>query len=137
MAKRSRGSARPGQLAPSRRTPAQPRAARPAAATPPATVRPTGSLTDAEEARAAELEAQILAEERAAEAARRRGRPKNRGGELVAAGGRGESLIAVTASREYEYVRKDLRRIALQTGALAAVLIVLWVLIEVLGLVNI
>jgi hypothetical protein len=100
-------------------------------------VRPTGSLTDAEEARAAELETQILAEERAAEAARRRGRPKNRGGELAPAGGRGESLIAVSASREYEYVQKDLRRIVMQTGVLTGVLALLWVLIEVVGLVDI
>ena len=135
MAKRSRGSARPGQLAPSRRTPAQPRAARPAAASA-SVIRPTGSLTEAEAARAAELEEQILAEERAAEAARKRGRGKGRGQELVAAGGRGESLITITASREYEYVRKDLRRIALQTGALAGVLILIWIVVEVLELVR-
>jgi len=132
MAKRSRGSARPGQLAPSRRTPAQPRATRPTASTPAGTVRPTGSLTDAEEARAAELEQQILAEERAAEAARRRGRPKARGGELVATGGRGEGLIAVNTSREYAYVQTDLRRIVIQTGVLTGILVLLWVLIEVM-----
>lgn len=137
MAKRSRGSARPGQRAPSRRTASQPRAARPAPPPPGPTARPTGELTEAEEARAAELEAQILEEERAAEAARSRSRSRNRGPDLVPAGARGESLITATAGREYQYVFKDLRRITVQVSALTGVLLVLWVLIEVIGLVQI
>lgn len=136
MAKRSRGSARPGQLAPSRRNPAQRPAARPAQAAPTAP-RPSAALTEAEAARAEELEAQILAQERAAEAASRRARGRPRGGDLVAAGGRGESLILASASREYEYVRKDLRHIFLVSGGLTGILLALWVLIEVIGIVRI
>lgn len=137
MAKRSRGSARPGQLAPSRRNPAQRAAARPAQAAAQPAARPSGTLTEAEAARAAELEAEIVAQERAAEAASRRSRGKARGGDLLAAGARGESIILATASREYEYVRKDLRHIALVAGGLTGILLVLWVLIEVIGIVRI
>ena len=68
MAKRSRLAARPGQ-----RRPLQRPATRPAG---PAD-RPAGSVTREEEARAAELEAAILAEEQAAEEARRTPRARS------------------------------------------------------------
>jgi hypothetical protein len=139
MAKRSRGSARPGQLAPSRRSAGARPASRPATPAPgpaktPATSKPpSGSLTDDEEARAAALEAQIVAEERAAEAARRKQRNRGTGG-LVAAGPRGESLIPDKASQEYAYVSKDLRRIVIVSGTLTAILLALWLVFEVFGI---
>ena len=73
MAKRSRGStSRPGQRPPLQRQAARPASqAGRAAAAPVAAPRPD-TLTDAEEARAAELEASIVAEEKAAEAARKK-----------------------------------------------------------------
>ena len=71
MAKRSRGStSRPGQRPPLQRQ-ATKAAVPPVAAT--AAVRPVG-LTDEEEARAAQLEAAIVAEERQAESASRKSR---------------------------------------------------------------
>src|SRR5947207_2551492 len=96
MAKRSRGSSRPGRRAPKGRSarPAEP--ARPS--------RPPTALSQTEEARAAELEAQIVAQERAAEserlrAARTSGRARD---EALPAGpaGRGRSggLLAARAS---------------------------------------
>ena len=138
MAKRSRGSARPGQLAPRRSAGPRPntRAATPApgpAKTPATSKPPSGSLTEDEEARAAALEAQIVAEERAAEAARKKQR--NRGtGALAAAGPRGESLIAGKALQEYAYVSKDLRRITIVSGTLTAILLALWLVFEVSGI---
>src|SRR4051794_33833283 len=74
MAKRARGSTttRPGQRRPLQRTTARPAATVVPAA--PIAPRPS-TLTDAEEARAAELEAAIVAEERRAEETKRRARP--------------------------------------------------------------
>lgn len=126
MAKRARGSTtRPGQ-----RPPLQRQAARPV---PPKTAvapRPD-TLTDAEEARAAELEAAILAEERQAEAATRRARATRAaaGEEPVRAG----STLAVRAAGEYAYVARDVRRITLVGGALIVVLFGLWVVAHLTG----
>src|SRR6478752_3302869 len=72
MAKRVRGSStRPGQRAPLQRRPTS------SAATVAPAPRPA-SLTDEEERRAAELEAQIVAEERSAEDTRKRGTDRTR-----------------------------------------------------------
>ena len=127
MAKRSRGAARPGQLRPAvRRGNAQRSTTRPDVGPAPA---PSTTLSSAEEARAAELEAQILAQERAADAARRR--PKGRARAEFAAAGRGEASILATRSvEEYAYVQRDLRRIAKVGGGIIAVVAVLWVLID-------
>ena len=61
MAKRSRIGGRPGQRRPLER---------PATRQTPAPIRPANALTAEEEARAAQLEAAIVAEEKAAEEAR-------------------------------------------------------------------
>ncbi|MDQ6795149.1 MAG: hypothetical protein M3067_10110, partial [Chloroflexota bacterium] len=92
--------------------------------------RPSTSLTAAEEARAAEIEATIVAEERAAERAQRRGRDRSR---VEAVGGRARdsSPLSVRASEEYAYVRRDVLRIVRIGGALLLVLAVLFVLIDV------
>ena len=131
MAKRVRGStSRPGQRPPLQRTAARP-AAQPTTQTTQVVARPPDELTDAEEARAAELEAAIVAEEREAEAARRRTRTA-RTAEPVAAARPGSSL-AVSSADEYAYVARDVRRVAIVGGSLVGVLILLWAVVEVTG----
>lgn len=123
MAKRARGStSRPGQRAPLDRGATARRPAAPPSA-PVAAPRPA-SLTQEEEDRAAELEARIVAEEKAAEAAASRSRRD------AAAAAEGRERSGATGSRvveEYAYVTRDLRRIAVIGGALLATLIGLWV----------
>jgi hypothetical protein len=128
MAKRVRGSStRPGQRA---------RLHRRAAAAPRPTTEPTRtpstSLTAAEEARAAELEAEILASERAAETnisrARERARRPIEPEVRVRAGS-----IAERASHEYAYVARDVRKIAMIGGSLTALLIALWAIVQAMG----
>lgn len=127
MAKRARGTTRPGQ-----RRPVQRAAARPGETAP----RPSGSLTAAEEARAAELEAQIVAEERAA-AQNAGSRPRDRRAAeparatRAAAGG----LLSAKAAEEYTYVVADIRRIVVLAGALFGVLLLLWFLREGVGII--
>jgi hypothetical protein len=128
MAKRSRGGSRPGQLRPARREARV--AERPA---PGGTPVPPGGLTEAEEARAAELEAALLSGERAAEAARARPRSES-GGQRSR--GRDASLLAARAEQEYTYVVRDVRRIATVGGLLLGILAVLFVLIDVAGVVT-
>jgi len=127
MAKRTRGSSRPGQRRPGS-GPARP-SARPAA-------RPTNGLSVDEEARAAELESRIVAQERAAETVRSRARQTaGRFPEARRAGSQG--LLAARAAEEYAYVVRDVRRILIVGGSLAAVLAVLFVLIDILHVISI
>jgi hypothetical protein len=126
MAKRSRLAGRPGQ-----RRPLQRNAPRPAGSAPVAPPPPPASITPEEEARAAELEAQIVAEEQAATDARNaRTRGRRDDGEAVAYSG----TIAARASDEYRYVSRDLRRIAIVGGFLIAVMVVLEILVNALHL---
>ena len=131
MAKRSRGStSRPGQRPPLQRQAARPANRPTAAATPaaaPVTAPRPNTLTDAEEARAAELEAAILAEERAAEAARKRSTTSR---SVDAAPVRAGSSLAVSAAEEYGYVARDVRRIAIVGGGLILVLLALWLVVH-------
>jgi hypothetical protein len=90
--------------------------------------RPSGSLTPEEEARAAEIEAQILAEERAAEESQRRARDRVRTGDAVAARGRESGPLHVKAAAEYAYVRRDIVRIVRMAAVLFGIIAVLWVL---------
>ena len=144
MAKRARGSStRPGQRPPIQRTPTRP----PATSALPANddaldddalddddplahtaigAYEGHSLTDADLARAAALEAQIVAEEKAADAARQ---PKTR----VAATPRATSTLAASAADEYAYVARDVRRIVLIGGSLIALLVGGWAVIQVTG----
>ena len=127
MAKRSRLAGRPGQRRPLQRT-APPR---PAGSTPVAPPPPPTSITPEEEARAAELEAQIVAEEQAATEARNaRARGRRADSEVVVSSG----TIAARASDEYRYVSRDLRRIAVVGGFLIAVMVVLEILVNALHL---
>lgn len=131
MAKRVRGSSsRPGQRSRLQRRAPAVRPATQSTSTP-----STGSvsLTAAEEARAAELEAQIVAAERAAETnatrARERSRRPTEGEVRVRSGS-----IAERASHEYAYVLRDVRRIALIGGSLIGLLLALWIIVEASGI---
>jgi len=125
MAKRTRGSNRPGQR----------HAARPHSTPAP---RPSGALSESEEARAAEIESQIVAQERAAEAGRARSRERGRATEVARPGrAGGQGLLAARAAEEYGYVVRDVRRILVVGGAMAATLVVLYVLIDVAHVVTI
>ena len=121
MAKRSRLAARPGQRRPLQRPPARPDGTKP------------GGVTRDELLRAAELEAAIVAEEKAAEDTRR---ARDRGREASAAepnavGVRYSSTpLAVRAAEEYGYVRRDVKRITIVGGFLLAILAVLEVLVN-------
>jgi hypothetical protein len=124
MAKRTRG-ARPGQRRPLQRAsrPAARPAPPPAAAARPSTPAPETGLTEAEEARAAELEAQIVAEEQAettpAPSRRRPSRAEQRE--------RSTPGLVTASDAEYAYVSRDLRRFLVLAGALLAALVAIWV----------
>jgi hypothetical protein len=121
MAKRSRLAARPGQRRPLQRT-----------ATRSAVTRPTTSLTPDEEARVAELEAQILADEQAAEdarAARTRGRRAST--EAAETSTYSQAVpLSVREAAEYRYVQRDVRRIVIVGGFLLLILAILEVLVN-------
>ena len=127
MAKRARGTTRPGQ-----RRPIQ-RATRPGPGTP--AVPPAG-LSAAEITAAGELEAKLVATHRAEQAAvgRRaeRARATEEGlGSVRRPGGPGR--LAVEAAEEYRYVARDVRRIGLIGGSMFGILAVLYVVLEVVG----
>lgn len=127
MAKRARGTnTRPGQRARLRRRgPVTPRLTSPVAP-------PSMTLTPQEEARAAEIEAEIVAAEREAErtvrTTRERSRVTTEPQPRVRAGS-----IAVRAAEEYGYVSRDVRRIVLIGGSLVTLLIGLWAVAQATG----
>lgn len=134
MAKRARSRTRPGQRAPLQRSgSSRSSLGVPPLASPVTPPRPA-TLTPEEEARAAEIEARLVAAERSAEEAARRQvggrRPAERDRERPAGGG----SIAVRAQQEYAYVARDVRRIALIGGSLVALLIVIWVVTHFTGI---
>jgi hypothetical protein len=135
MAKRQRGGARPGQRAPLQRSsqPAPTAAAKPVVATSP------GVLSATELDRAAELEAQIVAEEKSATASASRGRDRRRSGADAAGTSRSRTAgsLAVAAEEEYLFVVHDLRRIALVFAGIFGILLASWLLIVVVGVVKI
>lgn len=133
MAKRARGSVRPGQRRPIDRRPASETASAAASGTTAsAAPRPVG-LTEAETQRAAEIEAQLLAEERAAQTARRQTRER-----AAIRGTTGPAgSIAIRAEVEYAYVARDVKRIARIATLLLTTLVVLWLLIDVAEIVPI
>jgi hypothetical protein len=130
MAKRVRGStSRPGQRRPLQRSTAR-SATKPVAPTTGVVARPPDELTDAEAARAAELEAAIIAQEREADEAKRRARAARTTETVVPRAG---SSLAVSAAEEYAYVARDVRRIAIVGGGLIAILLGLWAVAQVTG----
>jgi len=128
MAKRARGSVRPGQRRPiERRSTTAPSAAGSSTTAP----RPSG-LTEAEAARAAEIETALLAQEREAEASRARTKERNTR-EVVY----GTGTIAVRAEEEYAYVARDLKRIGRTAVMMLVMLFGLWILIDVTKIIPI
>ena len=102
-------------------------AARPVAPAPRVAPRPT-TLTDEEEARAAELEAAIVAREQVAAEAARPGRPQRAPADAPT---RSFSSLAVAAGNEYAYVARDVRRIVTVGGTLVGILAALWIIVQV------
>jgi hypothetical protein len=128
MAKRNRGSIRPGQRHAANRSSARPQQG---------STLPAGALSDAEEARAAELESQIVAQDRAAAdtQARARERVQVPGRRSTRAGG--QSLLAARASEEYAYVVRDVRRIVVVGGAMVLLMAAAFVAVDVLQVITI
>ena len=128
MAKRTRGSSRPGQRRPLQRS------TRPAKPSEPAPVAPKPTtLTPEEEARAAELEAQIVSEERQAEQAQRRARDRQQRAVDHDPVARSTVPLSVREAEEYAYVARDVRRIATIAAGLFAIMIGLWIALQVSG----
>lgn len=136
MAKRAR-STRPGQRRRLERTPDRPKASEPESVSESASVSRGSTLTDAELARAAELEAQIVAEEKATEAA---AATKRAGAGGARARGRAvvsSEPLSVRAAHEYAYVARDVRRIGIVASIMFGALLVLHYLINVAGVLTI
>ena len=129
MAKRVRGSVRPGQRRPIDRRPTTGAASGPAATSEPR----AAGLTETEAARAAELEQQLLAQERQAEAARVRARERTTRETYSGSGG----SLAVRAETEYAYVARDVRQIGLMAVLMLAILFGLWFLFDIAKVVQI
>ena len=98
-------------------------------------LRSASALTEAEVARAAELEAQALAQERAAIAESLRRRARAQAGETHVAGDVNAPL-SVRMSHEYDYVARDVKRIALTASLMVAILAILHILVNVLGVIT-
>jgi hypothetical protein len=151
MAKRTRYPARPAARRPGANRIAKPSAPRspvddratlqgddaPARVIPtaaPELARTTG-LTEGEIQRAAELEAEETARERAAIAASVRRRTRGHLGSDAATDDINAPL-SVRASHEYAYVARDVRRIVITGALMVAILAVLDVLVNVLGVLT-
>jgi hypothetical protein len=144
MAKRSRVTGRPGQRSPIARGTRRPSGPGIPPTAPPldgsgsiTAPRRTSGLTGLEEARAAELEAQIVAQEREAESAQRRAKDRARSADLAASRTRDAAPLAVRASAEYAYVRRDIRRIVRVAILMLAVVAILYVLINVMRVIQV
>ena len=98
-------------------------------------VRSSSSLTEAEFERAEQLEAEMVAKERAAiaESLRRKSRADDRAfGGLVDH----SAPLSVRAAHEYAYVARDVKRIVLTAALMSGILAVLYVLTNVLGVIK-
>ena len=95
--------------------------------------RSSGALTAAEIDRAAALEAQMAAEEKAQAAEQLRRRQRREAGEEHHLAGDINAPLSVRAAHEYAYVARDVKRIALTAGLMIGILAVIYVLINVLG----
>ncbi|HSL98386.1 MAG TPA: hypothetical protein VK831_07425 [Candidatus Deferrimicrobiaceae bacterium] len=149
MAKRVRYSGKSGRRnRPSRAASERPaHAAPPPAPAPPEPVggddapvdmplRSSGHLTEDEIQRASELEAEQAALERAAIAEAIRRRTRGRAHD-AAAGVDVNAPLSVRAAHEYAYVARDVRRIGLTAGLTIAILAIVYVLVNVLGVVSV
>jgi hypothetical protein len=127
MAKRARGTGRPGKRRPTQRD------ARPGSRTVPAGAAPTP--LSAEQPPAGELEPAIPEAYRPEPAAGPAVRPGPAAQPFVR--GRGGATLAVRAADEYRYVARDIRRIAIVGGAAFAIEFALFLLIDVFGIIRI
>jgi hypothetical protein len=93
------------------------------------------ALSEAEVDRAAELEAQATAREKAAiaESLRRRQRAD---ASLAHDPGDINAPLSVRAAHEYAYVARDVKRIALTASVMVAILAVLHILVNVMGVIS-
>jgi hypothetical protein len=91
-------------------------------------------LSQAEIDRAAQLEAQLTGQEKAIQSATR---ARAAGLPTAHAPVDVNAPLAVRASKEYAYVARDVRRIALTGGLMVAILAVIAVLVDVLGVLKI
>lgn len=96
----------------------------------------SAGLTDAELERAAELEAEATARERAAIAETIRRRSRSHPAESTLLAGDVNAPLSVRAAHEYAYVARDVRRILLTGGLMVAILAVLAILINVMGVIS-
>jgi hypothetical protein len=96
----------------------------------------SASLTEAEERRAAELEAEANARERAAIAESLRRRARVQGSEAHPLAGDLNAPLSVRMSHEYAYVARDVKRIALTASLMVGILAVLHILVNVLGVIT-
>ncbi len=99
-------------------------------------IRSSGHLTEDEIRRASELEAESAAQERAAIADAIRRRDEGRAA-APRTGADVNAPLAVRAAHEYAYVARDVRRITLTAGLTVAILAVIYVLVNVLGVISI
>ena len=95
----------------------------------------SSGLTDAEMQRAEQLEAESTAKEKAAIAESLRRRNRGAGDDLTP-GGDVTAPLSVRMSHEYDYVARDVRRIALTGGLMVAILAVLDILVNVMGVIK-
>lgn len=131
------GSA-PGRpsIPPSRPLPPEPiDAFEPAASTDELPRASSSHLTDAELRRAEELQAEMLAQERAAMAESIRRKTRARAGEAYSDDV--NAPLKVRAAHEYAYVARDVRRIIVTGGIMVAILAVLAILVNGLGVISI
>jgi hypothetical protein len=128
MAKRARGTTRPGQRRPIQRV------TRPATGRPPV-VAPEG-LSAAEISRAAELEAQLVAADRPEQQIGAHPvdqlRVADAGPSTVRRTGV-SGRLAVESAEEYRYVARDVRRIALVGGSMFGILVILYIGLVIAG----
>lgn len=100
-------------------------------------LRSSSALTDAELQRAEQLEADMVAKERAAIAESLRRKARAQAGVEHHETGDVNAPLKVRMAHEYAYVSRDVKRIALTGGLMIAILAVLDILINVMGVIKI
>lgn len=104
---------------------------------PDGTIRATRSgLTEAEVERAAQLEAEATAREKAAIAESLRRRNRAAAAEDTHMTGDVNAPLSVRAAHEYAYVSRDVKRITVTGGLMLVILAVLHLLVNVLGVIS-
>ena len=98
-------------------------------------IRSSSGLTEDEVQRAAELEAEATAKERAAIADSLRRRARGEAAEALVSGDVNAPL-SVRAAHEYAYVARDVKRIAATASLMVGILAVLHILVNVLGVIT-